>query len=141
MPQNFALRAHCRQDVCAPSETWRVFCAIDLPQNVRGSLMGHIRQLRESAPDARASWSRADNIHLTVKFLGDISPASGPNLSDAAARAVVGIGPFKIRLERTGAFPPHGPARVLWIGVDDLEGKLSELHLRLEDESARAGFG
>ncbi len=122
------------------AQTWRVFCAVDLPQNVRARLVTHIKQLQAAAPDAHASWSRAGNIHLTLKFLGDIAQASVKNLSDAASRAVTGLAPFTIRLEQTGVFPPHGSPRVLWIGVNDLEGKLGELHARLEDEAARLGF-
>lgn len=122
------------------AQTWRVFCAIDLPQNVRASLMAHIKQLREAFPQAPASWSRAGNIHLTLKFLGDIPQASVQDLSDAASRAAAGLTAFTIRLERTGVFPQHGSPRVLWIGIEDLEGELGKLHARLEDESANAGF-
>ena len=140
MPKSFALRAHCRQDVCAPSVRWRVFCAIELPEAVQQRVIRHIVRLKGAAPDAQASWSRADNIHLTLKFLGDIPPASVQNLSEAASRSVAGIARFTIRLEQTGVFPPHGSPRVLWIGVNDCEGKLGELHTRLEGESEKAGF-
>jgi 2'-5' RNA ligase len=140
VPQAFALRAHCRQDVCAPSVTWRVFCAVELPDSVRQKISQHIARLKEAVPDAHAGWSRANNIHLTLKFLGDIPQASVPNLSAAASRAVVRIAPFTIRLEQTGVFPPHGSPRVLWIGVNDCEGKLGELHKRLETECEKDGF-
>ena len=140
MPKPFALRAHCRQDVCAPSATWRVFCAIDLPENARASLIAHIKKLKEAVPDAHASWGREGSIHLTLKFLGDIPQASLQNLSAAASRAAAGLAPFTTRLEGTGVFPPHGSPRVLWIGVSDLEGKLGELQTSLEAESEKAGF-
>jgi len=122
------------------TEPWRVFCAVDLSEAVRRRVIQHIARLKEAAPYAPASWSRASNIHLTLKFLGDVSQASVQNLSDAASRAVAGVAPFTIRIERAGAFPPHAAPRVLWIGIDDLEGKLGELHARLEAESRKAGF-
>jgi RNA 2',3'-cyclic 3'-phosphodiesterase len=140
VPKAFALRAHCRQDVCAPSETWRVFCAIDVPEDVRASLIAHINQLRGAAPDAHASWGREGNIHLTLKFLGDIPQTSVQSLSEAASRTAACFAPFTIRLEQTGVFPKHGQPRVLWIGINDLEGKLGELYARLEVESSKAGF-
>ena len=140
MTDKFALRAHCRQDVCAPSDRWRVFCAIELPVTVRELVLRHISRLKDAVPDAKASWSREANLHLTLKFLGEIPQASVTDISTAASRAVVNISPFSIRLEQTGAFPRHGPPRVLWIGIDDFSGKLGELHARLEDESASAGF-
>jgi 2'-5' RNA ligase len=117
-----------------------VFCAVELPQGVLQRVTQHIGVLKEAAPDAKASWSRAGNIHLTLKFLGDIPRASVQNLSGAAVQAVAGLEPFTIRLEQSGVFPPHGSPRVLWIGVNDFEGKLVKLQLRLEDEAERLGF-
>ncbi|HVQ39500.1 MAG TPA: RNA 2',3'-cyclic phosphodiesterase [Pyrinomonadaceae bacterium] len=140
MPTSFALRAHCRQDVCAPSQAWRVFCAIELPRAVREEFTRHINRLKKTVPGARASWGRVENLHLTLKFLGDIPVASIQGLSAAAGRSVAGLSPFRISLEQTGVFPPHGAPRVLWIGVKDMEGKLAALHARLEIESEKAGF-
>lgn len=120
--------------------TSRVFCAIELPEMVRELLLQHITRLREAAPDVRASWSRDANLHLTLKFLGEIPEASVPDFSNAASRAAAGLTPFSIRLEQSGVFPEHGPPRVLWIGVSDYSGKLRDLHARLEDEAAKAGF-
>jgi RNA 2',3'-cyclic 3'-phosphodiesterase len=138
--KKFALRAHCRQDVCAPSDTWRVFCAVEIPLSVREAVLRHINCLKELVPDARASWSRDANLHLTLKFLGEIPQTSVSNFSEAASRAVAGLTPFAIRLEKTGGFPKHGSPRVLWIGINDVTGKLAELHARLENEAAREGF-
>jgi 2'-5' RNA ligase len=138
--KTFALRAHCRQDVCAPSVTWRVFCAIELPETVRALVLRRIKRLQEAVPEAKASWSRDANLHLTLKFLGEIPQTSVSDFSDATSRAVAGPAPFTIRLEQTGVFPKHGSPRVLWIGIDDFTGKLGELHTRLENEAADAGF-
>lgn len=124
----------------APSKTWRVFCAIELPKPTRDLVLGHIACLKAALPAARASWSRNANIHLTLKFLGEIPQTSVSNLSQAASRAVTGLEPFAIRLEQTGVFPSRGQPRVLWIGINDPSAKLAELHARLEAESARAGF-
>ncbi len=129
-----------REKTDLDDETWRVFCAVALPRDLRGRLTTHINRVHDAVPDARASWSRADNIHLTLKFLGEISLPQVEKLSEAASRSVEDFAPFKIVLEQTGVFPKHGPPRVLWIGVNDLERKLGELHARLEDEAARLGF-
>jgi 2'-5' RNA ligase len=138
--KKFALRAHCRQDVCAPSVTWRVFCAIELPESIRALVLRHINCLKELVPDAKPSWSRDANLHLTLKFLGEIPQTSVSTFSEAASRAVAGLTPFTIRLEQTGVFPKHGSPRVLWIGINDVNGKLAELHAHLENEAAQAGF-
>jgi 2'-5' RNA ligase len=96
--------------------------------------------VKEMVPDVRASWSRDASLHLTLKFLGEIPEASVPDFSNAASRAAAGLIPFSIRLEQSGVFPTHGPPRVLWIGVNDYSGKLGDLHARLEEEAANAGF-
>ena len=123
-----------------PTEYWRVFIAIELPRNVRARLAEHIKALRDSIPDARARWSREDNLHLTLKFLGDIPVTNVEQLSTAASLAAAKIEPFEIFVEDCGAFPLRGQPRVLWIGIDDPSGKLSELNHALEDECANAGF-
>ncbi|MDQ6652726.1 MAG: RNA 2',3'-cyclic phosphodiesterase [Acidobacteriota bacterium] len=119
---------------------WRVFCAIELSETVRGRVMQHIASLREAVPEAHASWSRDANLHLTLKFLGHVSQDSVQSFSMATSRAVKGSAPFIVLLEQTGCFPKHGSPRVLWIGINDLEGKLGDLHRHLEDEFGRAGF-
>lgn len=121
-------------------ESWRVFCAIDLATKARARLIRQISRLREAVPHAQASWSREENIHLTLKFLGDVQTSSLGSLSNAAARAVADISSFQVTLQETGVFPKHGPPRVLWIGVKDESGKLAELHSRLEEACAKEGF-
>lgn len=119
---------------------WRVFCAVEIPEPVGQLVLRHIARLKEAVPDVKATWSRDANLHLTLKFLGEIPQTSVPDISTAASRAVAGIAPFSIRLEQTGAFPKQAQPRVLWVGINDSSGKLSGLHARLEDELATAGF-
>jgi 2'-5' RNA ligase len=117
-----------------------VFCAIELPLAVRERVQSHIVRLRESVPQARASWNRDDKLHLTIKFLGDITIDRVPALSLAAERAVSGLKPFALAAEGCGAFPERGQPRVLWIGVDDGGGGLTRLHQQLEEECAGQDF-
>jgi RNA 2',3'-cyclic 3'-phosphodiesterase len=124
----------------AEQEQWRVFCAIDLPHDIREMVMSHSMRLRKAVPEAQASWSRPDNIHLTLKFLGEVPKSRVEALSRAAANASTGHESFPIRVQGTGAFPTHREPLVLWIGIEDLKGKLGELYGRLEDECVKAGF-
>lgn len=122
------------------NKSWRVFVAIDLPTTLRARIIDHIERLRSSVPDARASWSREDNLHLTLKFLGDIPIGNVEQLSAVASLAARKVEPFEIVVEGCGAFPARGQPRLLWIGIDDPSSKLSELNRVLEDECANAGF-
>ena len=121
-------------------EVWRIFCAIEIPEHVRQRISDHAHRLRELLPDAQASWTKVDNIHLTLKFLGNISSQNVSSAADAASQAVADFSPFQIRVERTGAFPSRGPAKVLWIGINDPTGHLTELQRKLEAECEKRGF-
>lgn len=119
---------------------WRLFCAIELPDDVRERLQEHIARLRTELPDAAASWSRVENIHLTVKFFGNVAVDRLPKISAAATRTTEQFSKFDIDIGKTGVFPRASRAQVLWIGVGDPSGQLSTLQKSLETECATEGF-
>lgn len=120
--------------------TWRVFCAVELPEDVREQLQEHIARLRNEVPDAAASWSRVENIHLTLKFFGNVALDRIPTISAAATRTTEQFSKFRIGVGSTGVFPRPSRAQVLWIGVNDPTGQLSALQKTFEAECATAGF-
>lgn len=121
-------------------EAWRIFIAIELPVDIRRKLKTHIDHLRHSLPGSHASWGCEENLHLTLKFLGDIPVEKVETLSQATQRAASDSSSFELTIAGCGAFPPSGQPRVLWIGIGDLSGKLADLHTVLEEECAQAGF-
>ncbi len=121
-------------------ERWRVFSALDLTPPVRQKVIEHISRLRDLAPHVKASWSREHNLHLTLKFLGQVQTSRLNQLSKAATAAVSGCSTFQVSIEETGVFPKPGKPRVLWLGIKDSSGQLAELHRRLEDACASEGF-
>jgi 2'-5' RNA ligase len=123
-----------------PTETWRVFIAVELPATLRARIINHVDSLRSVVPEVRASWARKDNLHLTLKFLGDTSVARIETLSQVAQRAANTVAPFEIAVEGCGSFPPRGQPRVIWIGIDDPSGKLTKLQQALEQECDASGF-
>ena len=129
----------------AGDEIYRTFIAIELPPDIRHRITEHIVQLRTAFPQVRASWSRAHNLHLTLKFLGDIPVSRIPSLSDACDEAARQIAPFELLVKGSGTFPPHGKPKVLWIGIEDAAASsrskgLLSLHSALEDQCAAAGL-
>lgn len=120
--------------------SYRVFCAIELPTEVRERAAEHIARLREAVPEVRASWERAEKMHITLNFLGEITQEKVVALSGAASSATRNTQPFMLALDGTGAFPPRGNPRILWLGINDSSGKLAGLQSRLEEECASAGF-
>ena len=115
-------------------EVWRVFCAVELPDDVREQLRDHIARLREAVPDVAASWSRVENVHLTLKFFGNVEVDRIELISAAASRTVGEFSTFPIGIGGTGVFP-----RVLWIGISDPGGQLAELQKRFDNETADFG--
>ena len=122
------------------NDTRRVFCAIELPILVREKISEHIRRLRETLPDSTASWVRPENIHLTLKFVGEILQGRVKDLTQAATNAVAGFSPFEIVIAEAGSFPRHGTPRVLWIGVNDYSSLLTQLQAKLDEECLLLGF-
>lgn len=120
------------------SEEWRTFCAIELSAEVRAQLQDHVRRLREAVPEAAASWSKPENVHLTLKFFGNVPKDKLTRISNAASR--VASEPFTIEIGGAGVFPKASRPQVLWIGVKDPSGQLTELQRRFEEECAKEGF-
>lgn len=121
--------------------TLRLFFAIELPDELRAAVAVHAARLRRKFPDARAGWTRIESLHLTLKFLGEVEAAIHVDaLYQAAETAAAGVAPFTLTVEGAGTFPPHGAARVLWLGVRDDDGQLARLHFRLDRECGHAGF-
>ncbi len=112
----------------------RLFTGIDLPADIEAALAGTIDQLR---PAARLRWSKAANLHITTKFIGEWPEGRLEELKAALALiAKPGIIPIEIR--GLGWFPnPHQP-RVFWAAV---HGAQSLRDLANATDSACAGLG
>lgn len=116
----------------------RTFIAIELPPDVRTRVAQHIARLRREQPDVRANWSREDNLHLTLRFLGNVPVADIPKVSDAVERATKTVSSFQLTFSGCGTFPPRGRLSVLWIGAQ--ASGLAALHAAVEQELDAAGF-
>ena len=102
----------------------RVFIAIELPESVKSSLAAIQREIKSAERDC-VKWVAPDNIHLTLKFLGDVDANRIPALADAMSAAGKDIAPFRLNLDTPGAFPNTRNPRVIWVG---LAGEMETLH-------------
>ena len=125
-------------------ETYRTFIAIEVPPDIRRRITDHIAQLRSAFPQVRASWSREHNLHLTLKFLGDVPVTRIPSLAEVCGAAARQIAPFELVVKGCGTFPPNGKPKVLWIGIADAQSapnaSLLSLYSAVEDRCGAAGF-
>lgn len=95
----------------------RLFVAIELPARHRAALTQWIEARRATARDV--GWSREAQLHITLRFLGEVPEPDVPRVCDAVEAAAAKIAPFDLSLSQLGAFPSAGSPRVLWIGVED----------------------
>jgi 2'-5' RNA ligase len=118
--------------------TIRSFIAVPLPVEVQRRV-GRVIDLLASDDDG-VKWVPAENLHLTLKFLGDVDNRSVPEVCQTMRACCREQAPFGIELSGMGAFPDVGRTRVLWIGVVQGEKPLTELVERLEEKCAAIGF-
>jgi 2'-5' RNA ligase len=116
--------------------TRRLFVAAWLPPAAADEAAEIIGRLRDRGVDAR--WVPRGNLHVTLRFLGDVDEELVAVTADALPEAVRGIAPFELRLSGLGAFPPRGEPRVAWIGVDAGVEELGRLAVRAEKALLRA---
>ena len=88
----------------------RCFIAIELSAEVRARLEGIQKRWRDQWPEVR--WTRPDQIHLTLKFLGEVADAQLSEVCRVAEEVAGGISRFDMAVSGLGVFPPGGPARI-----------------------------
>lgn len=114
----------------------RAFIAIELPESIRDALRREQARFREVCPEAR--WTRPEGIHLTLKFLGDISNQQEVHLKDALNR-LERFEKFTVRVQGFGFFPGAKRPRVFWAGLD-APPALAQLAAQVDATVASLGF-
>ncbi|MBK5969651.1 MULTISPECIES: RNA 2',3'-cyclic phosphodiesterase [Thiorhodovibrio] len=116
----------------------RLFVAAPLP----GFLIEDLQVLRRSLQSAglKARWVPPDNMHLTLKFLGEVGSQQLPSLGDTIHAAATGIPPITLVAKGIGGFPNLRHCRVLWVGLDGETQRLTALQQRLSAQLQSLGF-
>lgn len=120
----------------SPADVVRAFVALPVPDAVKAALSGAQAELRAWLSPRAATWTRPENQHVTLRFLGSVAVAGLPELSARLRAAVGGFGALELECARLGAFPDPQRARVVWAGVTDAEGRLESLHQRVSEAVA-----
>ena len=121
------------------SDTVRAFLAVELPPKVKGALADLVEQLgRAHVPGLRLV--RPEGIHLTLKFLGDVSRDQVSPIVEAVSQMVKEHTPFTLSLGAPGVFPNRNAPRVLWVGIEGDLAALKVLHREVENSLAALGF-
>ncbi|WP_258360456.1 RNA 2',3'-cyclic phosphodiesterase [Moorella sulfitireducens (nom. illeg.)] len=115
----------------------RLFVAINFCPDLKKALAGLLAELRR-LPVA-VKWVPPENIHLTLKFLGEVAPAGVEEVGAALQRAATGVDPWYLEVKGTGVFPGWRSPRVVWVGVES-EKPLYVLQQQVTREYLGLGF-
>ncbi len=116
----------------------RAFVAVETPPEIRQAVSRLVKKLEKAG--AVVNWVEAENLHLTLKFLGDIDMTDIAEIYMRLKRDLADFSPFEVSVNRVGAFPDLDRARTLWVGVDDVEDSLGQVFDQLETSLASLRF-
>lgn len=118
----------------------RTFVAIELP----GEVVEHLARLQERLREcgARVKWVQQRNLHLTVKFLGDVEFEKVSEISKVLKEAVTDVAPLRVKVRGAGTFPKGGRSpRIVWAGVEGSREVLEKIYKHLNEKLVKFGAG
>jgi 2'-5' RNA ligase len=128
----------------AATSDLRTFVAVELPAEVKRAIAGEQARVQAALADqglaSTLRWSPVDNIHLTLRFLGDTTPAQQRRLIDGLSAAAHDWSPFALSTGRLGCFPTCRAPRVFWQGIEGDLDALSVLQAGVERLVQGVGF-
>src|SRR5262245_12876811 len=120
--------------------TMRLFTAIELNDEARASIAAEQHRLAARLADRSTTlrFVRAEHLHLTLVFIGEIPETRAASLIEAMASDIP-VAPFQAAFGGLGLFPPRGAPRVLWIGALEGGARIVELHSQVAGRLKRIG--
>jgi 2'-5' RNA ligase len=115
----------------------RLFAAINLPAELREKLAAAQKKLAETKADVR--WVARENLHVTVKFFGEVDAARVGELAERVVKAAASVPAFPLEIEGINRLPERGPARVIVSRIVSPDQRITRLHKRVD--SAAGGIG
>ena len=116
----------------------RTFIAIEISEEIRNTLAQIQSHLKYAGADVK--WVAKDNIHLTLKFLGEVSEDKIEKIKSILNAIGSETKPFEITVKEIGAFPKIDYPRVIWVGLDKGADESKELAKRIDEELSKIGF-
>lgn len=116
----------------------RIFIAVELDPALRQRIVDLEDSIKQAG--ARLRWIAAENLHFTVRFLGEITPAQLAQVKLATREVATATRSFPLALQGVGAFPSLQRPQVIWVGVREGSEELAALSARLDDALVRHRF-
>jgi len=118
--------------------TVRTFVAVEIDSATRQRAEQLVEKL--SAVPADVKWVEAHNLHLTLKFLGEVASQEIPRVCEAVRLGAAEVDPFELELRGAGAFPNTRRPRTIWLGVGAGQEEMVALHGKIEEPLRKLGF-
>jgi 2'-5' RNA ligase len=118
----------------------RSFIAIELPESIQASVREFLDKLRSDLKQLPIRWVSVKNIHLTLKFLGDIPQGQIDPIHGCLAEVARDYSSFEVYVRGFGCFPQPRKPRVLWLGIEESSDRLMRLQRDIEAELRGLGF-
>lgn len=116
----------------------RAFIAIELPEGLQKKLSDFVEILKN--PHDKISWVSSKNIHLTLKFLGDVSIDDIESIKNIIQEVANRYSPFEAIVKEAGVFPSQRNPRVVWIGIENGKDNCRNIYTNLEDKLVSIGI-
>lgn len=116
----------------------RSFIAIALPDAVKKKLSDIQGELKKSNADVR--WVAGDNIHLTLKFIGEQDEITTDLIGAGLEEAVKAVSRYTVRISSLGAFPRIQSPRIIWLGIDTGDAETKAIAGLIENKMASLGI-
>ncbi|MCE2791494.1 MAG: RNA 2',3'-cyclic phosphodiesterase [Planctomycetota bacterium] len=116
----------------------RTFIAADIPASIRACAEKQIVALQRAGADFR--WVKPSNMHLTLRFLGNLLDREIPELCQVVTEAVRQMEPVVVDVRGLGAFPDERHPKVIWLGLGPDLAELQQLHRQIGEGLKRMGF-
>jgi len=118
--------------------TVRTFIAIVLDNSLHPTMSRIIEKL--SSSNAKVKWVEPENVHLTLKFLGNVEEERLPEVFEACERAVKDMRAIDLEMKALGCFPDVKSPRIVWLGIERGAEGVRKLQERVESELRAVGF-
>jgi 2'-5' RNA ligase len=116
----------------------RIFIAVEIPSEIKSALKALQTDLRRAGADV--SWTAPENMHLTLKFIGEVEETRIVEIEKVCDALGAEFTPFTLKLNGTGVFPNARQPRVLWAGLSGEVEIVVEMHKRFDERLALMGF-
>lgn len=119
-------------------KSFRTFVAVEITNAIRVRAVELIQALADTAADV--NWVEPHNLHLTMKFLGQVHEREIAEVCQAVAEGAGQVAPFEFAVHGAGAFPNAARPRTVWLGAGDGVQEMVALHDRVEEALAELGY-